>query len=886
MYKQIADYGLIGDMHSVALVSNEGSIDYCTMPYIHSPTVFASLLDDKKGGRFSIRPRMNFSHHQKYLTDTNILSTEFRTSTGSAELVDFMPVQTNKLYRKEHMIQRCLESISGRIDFILELSPRPQYARIIPKIRKNISSFQFSAGSEIYTLFFDIKRWEIKQMNQGTLIIAFSLNKGEKANFSFIYGQGKKEEKFSCSVLETEQFWKDWLTTCLGERTALWEDYNPMITRSLLVLKLLTFQPTGAISAAATTSLPESLGGERNWDYRFTWIRDASFTLKAMFSLGHLSEADSFIHWLHGIYQKYGSDILQIMYSLEGEADLKEEVLTHLKGYKNSRPVRVGNGAYLQKQWDIYGEVMDSALRLSGYAGKIDEKLWPFFVSICNLACKNWFKADEGIWEVRNGPFHFVYSKVMCWVALDRGMNIARRYGLEAPLTQWKKVADDIKREVLEKGYNDNINSFTQYYGSDELDASLLLLPLMKFLPVDDWRIQSTIGKIKENLIKDGFLRRYKSQDGLKGEEGSFLICNFWLIECLVLLGKVDEAKQMLNQTIKAANHLGLFSEEYNTENGQMLGNFPQAFSHIGYINAAVSILNAERKRVKEEKNAPSLSTKMRKLIPTRVFLNQKHVNYTETSAEISARLKILLNTLQGAFFNIEEGKVNYQGMKRSKSFREYLELTKMLNNFSPSILKDDEEKKAFWTNIYNILIIHGVIELEVQRSVMEIVNFFRRIGYFIGGLFFSPDDIEHGILRSNKSHPLLPWKQFSRHDQRNQLIIRKFDPRIHFSLVCAASSCPPVEFYDAEKINKQLDISARSFLNRRGIILDREKKILYLSKIFQWYSGDFGSNWSERLIYIASFIKNEKRSYILNHLNELKIQFLPYQWNLNETLK
>ena len=313
MYKQIADYGLIGDMHSVALISNEGSIDYCTMPYIHSPTVFASLLDDKKGGRFNIRPRMNFSHHQKYLTDTNILSTEFKTSTGSAELVDFMPVQTNKLYRKEHMIQRCLESISGKIDFIFELSPRPQYARIIPKILKNISSFQFSAGAEIYTLFFDIKRWEIKQMNQGTLIITFSLNKSEKANFSFIYGQKKKEEIFSCSVLETEQFWKDWLTTCLGERTALREDYNPMITRSLLVSKILTFQPTGAISAAATTSLPESLGGERNWDYRFTWIRDASFTLKAMFSLGHLSEADSFIHWLHGIYQKYGSHILQIM---------------------------------------------------------------------------------------------------------------------------------------------------------------------------------------------------------------------------------------------------------------------------------------------------------------------------------------------------------------------------------------------------------------------------------------------------------------------------------------------------------------------------------------------------------------------------------------------
>jgi len=886
MYKQIADYGLIGDMHAVALVSHEGSIDYCTMPHIHSPTVFASLLDDEKGGNFTIRPGEKFSHHQKYLTDTNILSTEFKTSTGIAELLDFMPIQTNKFYQKEHMIQRCLESISGRIDFVLELSPRPQYARIIPKISKNESSFQFSTGPETFTLFFDIKRWEIKQMDQGTLIITFSLNKGEKAHFNFMYGLKKKEKKFFCAVSETGQFWKDWLTTCLGERTALWEDYHSMITRSLLVLKLLTFQPTGAISAAATTSLPECLGGERNWDYRFTWIRDASFTLKAMFNLGHLSEADSFIHWLHGIYQKHGSDILQIMYSLEGEADLKEKVLTHLKGYKNSRPVRVGNGAYRQKQWDIYGEVMDSALRLSDYAGKIDEKLWPFFVNICQLACKNWFKADEGIWEVRNGPFHFVYSKVMCWVALDRGMTIARRYGFDAPLKQWKKSADDIKREILEKGYSHHSNSFTQCFGSNELDASLLLLPLMKFLPVDDWRVQSTIREIRKNLMQGGFLKRYKIQDGLKGEEGSFLICNFWLIECLVLLGQVDEAKEIFNQTSKAANHLGLFSEEYDAGDGKMLGNFPQAFSHIGYINAAVSILHAERKKVKEEKDTPSFAVKMRKLIPTRVFLNQKHADFTETSAEISTQLKILLNTLQGAFFDTEEGKVNYQGMKRSISFRSYLELTKKLNNFNPFILKNDDQKKAFWINIYNILIIHGVIELEVQRSVMEIVDFFRRIGYFIGGLFFSPDDIEHGILRSNHSHPLLPWRQFSKNDQRNQLIIKKFDPRIHFSLVCGASSCPPIEFYDEDKINRQLDISAHSFLNRRGIILDRKRNILYLSKIFQWYSGDFGSNWPERLTYVADFINDEKRSYIKKHLNDLKIQFLPYQWNLNETLK
>jgi GH15 family glucan-1,4-alpha-glucosidase len=886
MYKKISDYGIIGDMHSLALISKEGSIDYCSMPHIDSPTVFAALLDDEKGGYFKIQPRGEFKSEQEYVEDTNILRCIFATDTARAELLDFMPLSQDDLFEgKEHIIHRCLRVTDGSLEFVLRCVPRPGYASASPDIEQKDKVFYIKDSEAGYTLIAGLEEVEIEKTDQSEIIINFSLKGGEEAHFSFLYGHRTSDEIKSCYFAGTKEFWTGWLHNCIAGSCPSLGEYSGIINRSLLALKLLTFQSTGAIAAAATTSLPEVVGGQRNWDYRFTWIRDASFTLKALFALGHIAEADGFIKWLHNTYQRYGSRDLQIMYSLKGESNLTEKTLRHLKGYMNSRPVRVGNSAFKQNQWDIYGEVMDAALRLSDYAGKIDENLWPFFKDICNLAARDWQKPDDGIWEVRNGPYHFVYSKVMCWVAIDRGVKIARRYGLDAPFDSWEKEQRRIREDVLKKGYDNKLKSFVQRYGSKDLDSSVLMLALMDFLPVSDEQMKETINTCERHLMKKGFLMRYEAEDGLEGEEGAFLLCNFWMIECFALLGNIDKAKKLLNNTLKASNHLGLFSEEYDYKGAVMLGNFPQAFSHIGLINAVWSILSAESKITQSKKGA-DWSQRMRKLVPFKVVLNKSDGDGGQTSEKIAEQLKITLNNLQGSFFDVERGRVNYARMKRSESYNNYLELSYKLNLFDPFTLKTDEEKKAFWINIYNILIIHGVIEFDINNSVKEVFNFFRRIGYSIGAKFFTPDDIEHGILRANAPHPVSSLREFSRFDKRKTLAVKRLDPRIHFALVCASSSCPPIEFYDSDQIDKQLDVAGRSFINRRGLILEKDKNAVHLSQIFKWYSLDFGRAEKEVVEYAASFANEAVSDYVIRNIKTIKVRYLPYDWNLNRVLE
>ncbi|MCX6179618.1 MAG: glycoside hydrolase family 15 protein, partial [Chlorobiales bacterium] len=816
-----------------------------------------------------------------------ILSCRFTTENAEALLYDFMPVDNSKSGNKnKRSIHRCLKVIQGIMPFTLTLMPRPDYARIVPSFKKEDGNrFIISYGKENLTLAVNCSNSVLLSNEMGQLKLSLHLEALEEAHIDLFYGCIKTSDHLPCPIEENISFWQEWVHRCVGERCAYLGEFTPMVNRSLLLLKLLTFQPTGAIAAAPTTSIPETLGGERNWDYRFSWLRDASFTLKALFALGHVTEAESYLRWLNTTYRKYGSRNLQIMYTLQGNDRLKEVELAHLNGYQNSRPVRVGNNAHYQNQWDIYGEVMDCALRLSDYAGKIDEELWPFFREICSLAIENWQTPDDGIWEVRNGPYHFVYSKVMCWVALDRGITIARRFGFDAPLELWVKERDRIKDDILIKGFDWKLNSFVQKFGSTELDASLLLLPLTGFLPINDSRVQGTILACENQLMDQGFLLRYKAEDGLKGEEGGFVLCNFWLVECLALSGKTNEAVELLNKTLTASNHLGLFSEEFNSTTHEMLGNFPQAFSHIGYINAISAIL-AEKLRSTPVETEPSFTKWLRHLIPFQITLNDSKSVHPETTIAIGIELKQSLSLLQGAFFNTEKGTVNYEAMKQSEGFRKYLQLTSSLNDFNPESLQTDNEKKAFWINIYNILIIHGVIEFDIRGSVLEITNFFGRFGYKIGGFFFTPDDIEHGILRQNRPHPLFPFKPFSNSDPRRFFMVRTFDYRIHFALVCAASSCPPVEFYDARIIDQQLETAARSFINRKGMEIDHQTRTLWISSIFGWYSGDFGHNTRETVLSLLPYMTEEKRVWIEKNITGLHIRYFPYNWHLNSTLQ
>ncbi len=884
MYKKISDYAVIGDLHSIALVGLDGSIDWLCLPHVDSPSIFGALLDDKKGGCFAVNPAGDWDSTARYLYDTNILSTRFRTRTGVWQLTDFMPVPIHgqdNMEDEHHVLYRLVEVLEGTSEVKLRFEPRFDYARETPVFEKNGKVVRCIGKNISVTL---LSTHDLHINDQGVAAL-WSLHAGDKVCLQMKCGTedqmelntGRAEE----ALRDTEGFWREWLARSETEVTVDLGPYHEMAKRSLLTLKLLYYEPTGAIAAAGTTSLPEDIGGVRNWDYRYTWIRDASFTLQALFNLGHLSEMEGYLRWIEQLISKHSAENLQVMYGLRGEEELPEQELSHLDGYRGSRPVRVGNAAAKQRQLDIYGELMDAALKLSDYVGKIDSEMWPFLRSICDYVVEHWREKDFGIWEMRGGPYQFVYSKVMCWVALDRGVTIAKRYGFPAALKKWKTALEEIKEEVLQKGYSESKKSFIQHYDDEALDSSNLLLPLLGFLPINDSRILSTIEVTQRELSSDVFLYRYKSEDGFYGREGVFLLCSFWLIDNLIALGRIEDAELYLHRVESLSNHVGLFSEEYDLSRSEQLGNFPQAFTHIGYINSVVALCRAKGK----ERPEPLREKRKQKplLFLRAIILNDGESSKSIISKDIIIQLKRTMNTLRGAFFDTNHGRVAYERMHKSKVYKEYVELTYSLKKLNLRDLKTREEQIAFWINMYNVLVIHGVIELGIKDSVKEIRNFFKRVQYRISDMFFSPDDVEHGILRGNRRLPNFIFKPFKGNDKRLNFTIKPMEPRIHFALVCASSSCPPIEIYTAEKIDQELNISGKTFLNSGGIVIDKERKIVSLSRIFKWYSGDFGRDQAERLNFISSFLyEKEDADFLTEYADSLKVNYQNYDWRLN----
>ncbi|MEF9425752.1 MAG: glycoside hydrolase family 15 protein [Candidatus Mariimomonas ferrooxydans] len=883
MYKKISDYGIIGNLNTIALVGLDGSIDWLCMPHIDSPSVFGALLDDKKGGRFILSPQDEWDSTAEYIPGTNILKTRFRTRTGVMQITDFMPIcacGVEELEEVSSELYRYVEILNGKVNVELIFEPRFNYARAETQIEKKDKTIIARGGGKIISLSCSrepgvlndaaVAKWELSEGDSVWLCLKYGLD--ETLQFS----RGKAE----ISLTDTEAYWKNWLNKSETGRTLDLGHYKKSIERSALVLKLLYYEPSGTIAAAATTSLPEVVGGVRNWDYRYTWVRDASFTPQALFNLGHMSETEGYLRWIEKLLSEHGAEKMQIMYGLRGEEELPEEELVHLDGYKGSRPVRIGNEAAKQRQLDIYGELMDSALKLSNYVGKIDADMWPFLRNICDYVVLHWRDRDSGIWEIRGGPFQFVYSKVMCWVALDRGIIIAGRYGFPANIKKWKKTRTEIKDEVLGKGWSDEKQAFVQHYETDALDSSNLLMPILGFLPFTDPRIISTIEAIQRELSHDGFLYRYTGDDGLPGKEGTFLLCTFWLVDNLVAIGRLDEAENIVKRLECIANHLGLFSEEYDVIWKEALGNFPQAFTHIGYINSVIAICQAKAKDRAEEKKAlprPGI------LFASRIVLNDGEPRIDIPPKEIAVHLKGSMNVLRGAFFDTKKGRVAYEHMQKSEAYTEYLELSYILKKMDPGKLKTREEKIAFWINLCNVIVIHGVVELGIRDSVKEVRNFFKRIQYQIGDMFYSPENIEHGILRNNRRPPNSLFRVFSGTDRRLRFSIEQLDPRIHFALVCASSSCPPIDFYTVEKLDEELDISGKTFLNSGGIIIDRSEKHVSLSRIFKWYGSDFGKDPAERLRFIATFMYSEDdRRFLIENSEHIKIDYQDYDWRLN----
>ncbi len=597
-YKPIEDYGIVGDLQTIALVSKDGSIDWCCLPQFDSPGVFAAILDRKKGGFFKIAPVHSTVRKQVYLPDTCILVTRFADSQGVCELIDFMTPEREmngpELTQPEHthQIVRRIRVIRGEIKFKLECFPGFDFAREKHALRINRQGAIFLSGKNLLGLTSPV---QLNECNAGVMA-EFTLRQDQEMTFLLRQtevqgGQQVLDPGFNADQAfhTTVNFWQRWLSGC--QYHGRWRE---MVQRSALTLKLLTFAPTGAIVAAPTTSLPERIGGPRNWDYRYTWIRDAAFTVYAFIRLGLTKEAEQFMKWVNARTQEAEADgSLQVMYSIDGKHDLVEEELTHLEGYKGSRPVRIGNAAHKQLQLDIYGELMDSVYLSNKYGNPIPYDLWTHLRQLLNYVCDNWRLQDQGIWEVRGGKYQFVHSKVMCWVALDRGLRLAEKRSFPADRDRWLKTRDVIYEEIMAKGWSPKRGSFVQHYDTDAQDASNLLMPLVFFVSPNDSRMQGTLKATMETLVSDSLVHRYQvgkgALDGFESQEGTFSVCTFWLVEALTRAGRLDEARLIFEKMHSYANHLGLYSEQIGPT-GEALGNFPQALTHLGLISAAFNL--------------------------------------------------------------------------------------------------------------------------------------------------------------------------------------------------------------------------------------------------------------------------------------------------------
>jgi GH15 family glucan-1,4-alpha-glucosidase len=587
-YLPIAEHGIIGDLHSIALVDTDGTIDWYCCPSFDSPSVFGAILDKRKGGYYRIAPAVGgWTPKQLYLPDTNVLITRFLTPAGVGEVQDFMPIHSGQAAHRHRLIRRML-GVRGEMRFRVEVEPRFNYARDEHETVFHERGALFRSPNLCLAL-----QTPVPLEYSGTGVACeFTLLPGESATFvleqvpdTYIpraYSEAETREAFEHTV----EYWRRWLSQCRYQ--GRWRE---TLHRSALTLKLMTYKPTGAIVAAPTTSLPEQIGGERNWDYRYTWIRDSAFSLYALLLLGFTEEAAAFMEWLTERFRETRpkeEGPLQIMYGIDGRSELEEEVLGHLEGYRGSAPVRIGNGAANQLQLDIYGELIDSVYLYNKHGAPIYYDAWIDLARIVDWVCENWDQADEGIWEVRGGRQHFTYSRLMSWVALERAIRIAVGRALPADFIRWQAVRDQIFQQIMSQGWNDEKRAFVQAYGTDFLDAGLLLMPLVHFIAATDPRWLSTLDAIGEELVSDSLVYRYNveaSPDGLAGDEGTFSICTFWYVEALARAGRLEEARLAFEKMLTYANHLGLYAEQIGLT-GEALGNFPQAFTHLALISA------------------------------------------------------------------------------------------------------------------------------------------------------------------------------------------------------------------------------------------------------------------------------------------------------------
>jgi GH15 family glucan-1,4-alpha-glucosidase len=594
----IADYGMLADCSSAALVTRDGSIDWLCLPRYDSPAIFARLLG-AGAGHWLIRPRGEFTVQRRYLPGTLVIETTFTTPSGRVRLTDALAFAEGQRghdigLEAPHELLRRVEGIEGEVELLMELAPRPEYGLVKPLFRQTEGGGRTFGGPNQVA----VRSSAPVTVEGADMSAEFTLAAGEEAAFALAWAAVEDPAPVACPpelvaarLADTAAGWNSWER----EHDIYAGPHRELVRFSSRVLKGLTYRPTGAVVAAATTSLPETVGGERNWDYRFSWIRDSSLTLEALYIGTCSDEAENFVSFMTSAAGGRTDHSLQIMYGIGGEHDLSERELPHLRGWRDSAPVRVGNGAWNQVQLDVYGELLLALHRYREQLGDLHPEIQRFVADLADTAARRWPERDSGIWEMRGEPLHHLSSKVMCWAALDRAIDLAPRLGQHAQVEAWTEERERIRAAILTRGWSEAQQAYAQAFDSDELDAAALLMPLVGFLPADDPRMRSTIEAIARELTEDGLVLRYRAQeglnaDGLQGEEGTFVVCSFWLVSALALAGELDRAEALYAQLAGYANDLGLLGEEIDTASGEQLGNFPQAYSHIGLITSAAQI--------------------------------------------------------------------------------------------------------------------------------------------------------------------------------------------------------------------------------------------------------------------------------------------------------
>jgi GH15 family glucan-1,4-alpha-glucosidase len=597
-YPPIADYALIGDCHSAALVSRDGSIDWCCLPRFDSGSAFGRLLDRGGGGHCGIRPVGDdtWEYSRRYLDDTLVLETSVLGPAGEARLVDCFTITRSPLETERRQILRVVEGVRGSIEFEVRVAPRFDYGQVRPWLRRHGHRLHSAIGGNDALLVWCEQ--ELTEDPEHELVGRFSVGPGDRVRLVLSYcppekiDAGPPDEPDAHALDEilgqTVQWWREWAATVrLGTHD------EPAARRSGIALKALTYAPTGAVAAAPTTSLPEAVGGPRNWDYRYAWVRDSSFSSRAFAELGCVEEADAFRAFVMRSAAGHAED-LQVVYGVGGERRLRGDVVEGLEGYRKSKPVRVGNDASEQSQLDAFGELVNLTWRWHRRGHSPSDDDWRFLVSLIDLAAERCTEPDCGIWEWPGEPDHFVHSKVLCWSALDRGIRLADECMRRAPTRRWKQVRDELREAIETRGYDSERGVYVQAFDRTELDAALLLLPSVEYVAWDDERMLRTVAAVREELdAGDGLLYRYRREDGVEGDEGAFLCCSFWLAECLAQAGELSEARTVFDQAVSRSNDLGLFSEEIDPRTGELLGNFPQGLTHLAHIDAAVALAEA-----------------------------------------------------------------------------------------------------------------------------------------------------------------------------------------------------------------------------------------------------------------------------------------------------